>query len=203
MQFKLHMHKLKENITLIIGLAIPVVMMAVIAAVIYLPQWLNPTIPPMQDFIYGVGDNIVFTPSASGMSYPYPYKGVWPKYHYQVIAGKIVKVDAGPVPEGYGKMAVIDEVPKFYVYHVKTKQSEALTFEQATLLNLDTSARSIDGFTVVRGSSRGGQFFPFFYDGGGDYNKIHLQKQGYNEDLTLNLPESYYQDFFIAWVINK
>ncbi len=194
------MNKLKENITLIIGLAIPVLMMLIIMAVVYVPAWLHPTPPPTQDFVYGVGDNIVFTPSTGGMSYPYPYKGVWSKYHYQVIAGKLTKVDAGPLPEGYEKMPTIDQEPKFYVYHVVTKQSEPLTFAEASVLTLDTSARSSDGFTVVRGSTRGGQFFPFFYDGRSDYNKIHLQKQNYNEDITLNLPESYYQDFFIAWV---
>lgn len=193
------MDKLKQNIALVVGLAIPVFMMLVIAGVIYFPRWFNPITPPQYDFIYSAGDGVVYT-SYGNAPYAYPAKGVWTKYTYRITEGKLVKQENAPVPPEYASMPVIDVSPNFYVYHIAEHKSTSISFEEASQLNLEGSAKSPDGFEIVRGGSSGGGF-PFGYNGANDYNKKYIRKDYYAEPLDLNLPQDYYGDFFVAWVM--
>ncbi len=198
------MEKLKQNIALVVGLSIPLLMMLIIAGVIYLPRWMNSTPPPRYDFLYAVGDGVqYFAPqNYYAPAYPpYPTKGVWPKYTYRVLDGKLVRQTTGPVPKEYGTMPEGDVSPKFYVYHVGTKKSSEITFDDAALYTLDSGVKSPDGFDIVRGQGSG-DGFPFFFGGGNNYNKQYIHKGQYAEELSLNLPENYYGDFFIAWITN-
>ncbi len=197
------MNTIKQNIALFVGLVIPVVMMLVIAGVIYLPRMLSPITPPQHDFLYAVGDGVVYaTPYGAyptPYAYPYPSKGVWPKYIYRVVDGKLARTDAGPVPKEYGTMPVEDIAPKFYVHHVATDTNTPVTFEEAATYSVDSGAKSPDGFDIVRGQGGGGDFL--FSYGGNNYNKQYLHKDHYAEELNLNLPENYYGDFFVAWIV--
>ncbi len=193
------MEKLKQNLALVVGLAIPIFMIAVIAGVIYVPRFLNPVQPPQHDFIYAVGDGVAY--ASYGQPYSYPAKGVWPKYSYRVISGKLVRQEALPVPKEYGNMPISPEEPRFFVYHVHTHKSLEIPFEEASQLTLDAGPKSPDGFEIVRGGGQGGGIFPFDYNRSGDYNKKYIRKEYYAEPLDLNLPQDYYGDFFVAWVI--
>ena len=193
------MDKLKQNIALIIGFAIPVVMVMVIAGVIYFPRWFNPVPPPQHDFIYAAGDGVVY-PAYGRSMYAYPTKGVWPKYTYRITNGKLTRQESGPVPQEYGQMPVVEDEPQFFVYHVASHTNTSLTFAEASVYTLDQSAKSPDGYEVVRGSGQNGGF-PFFYDGNNDYNKEFIRKDYYAEELNLNLPSDWYGEFFVAWVV--
>lgn len=193
------MNTFKQNLALIIGLAIPVFMIAVIAGVIYFPRFFNPVQPPQYDFIYAVGDGVAY--ASYGQSYPYPAKGVWPKYSYRVISGKLVRQEAPPAPTEYGNMPIGIDEPRFYVYHVATHKNTETSFEEVSQLTLDAGPKSPDGFEIARGGGQGGEMFPFGYNRGGDYNKKYIRKEYYAEPLDLNLPQDYYGEFFVAWII--
>lgn len=193
------MDKLKQNLALVVGLAIPVFMIAVIAGVIYFPRLFNPVQSPQYDFIYAVGDGVAY--ASYGQSYPYPTKGMWPKYSYRVVSGKLVRQEAPPVPTEYGNMPIGTDEPRFYIYHVTTHKSTEIPFDETSPLTLDAGPKSPDGFEIVRGDGRGSGMFPFGYNGGDDYNKKYIRKAYYAEQLDLNLPQDYYGDFFVAWII--
>jgi hypothetical protein len=197
------MEKLKKNLALVVGLAIPVVMVLIIALVIYIPRWF--TEPPRVDFIYAVGEGVYY-PQSAAYAYPstpygyYPAKGVWPKYFYQVVDGKLVRKEAGLPPQEYTGMPVTDVEPKFYLYHVAAHTSVPISFEDTQKYTLDTSTRSPDGWEIA-GPSGGGGIFPFFYEGSYDYNAKYLKKGSTAIKLNLNLPREFYGDTFLAWVV--
>lgn len=194
------MDKLKQNITLVVGLSIPIFMIAIIAGVIYFPRLLNPVEPPQHDFVYAVGDGVAY--AAYNVTYPYhPTKGVWQKYFYRVVSGKLVREEALPVPEEYKNIPIVSDEPRFYVYRVRTHKSDPISFDEASQLVLDAGSKSPDGYEIVRGNGRGGGMFPFGYNGGDDYNKKYIRKEYYAEPLDLNLPQDYYGEFFVAWII--
>ncbi len=198
------MDKIKQNIALTVGFAIPVIMMLVIAGVIYFPRWFNEVAPPQHDFIYAAGDGVIYPAHGGTYAYPtyaYPTKGAWPKYTYRIAGGKLTRHESGPIPPEYGQMPIVEDEPKFFVYHVATHTSEPITFEAAALYTLDQGAKSPDGYEVVRGNSSNGGFSPFFYDGNNDYDKKFIRKDYHAEELNLNLPSDWYGEFFVAWVI--
>ncbi len=197
------MEKLKQNIALVVGLAIPVLMMLIIAGVIYLPRLLSPVASPQYDFLYAVGDGVAYvTPhNYYAPAYPYPAKGVWPTHTYRVVGQKLVRQETGPVPKEYGAMPEEDIVPKFYIYHADTDKSSEVSFEEASRLTLDSSIKSPDGFDIIRGQGSG-EVFPFFMGGSNNYDKEYLHKDHYTKELKLNLPENYYNDFFVAWIVD-
>lgn len=195
---------LERNIALIVGIAIPVLMVLIIAGVVYVPRWFHFTPPPQRDFIYAVGGEVMY-PSYPGMyAPPYPAgvsRGVWPQYVYQVVGGKLTRRDAGTPPPEYGKMTVTETEPLFYVHHVATNKSEQVLFADAEKFTLDPSMKSPDGFVIERGGSGDGGMFPFFYDGNRGYNAQYIRKDYFSEKLDLNLPSNDYGEFFLAWVI--
>ncbi|MDP2598581.1 MAG: hypothetical protein Q8P49_01995 [Candidatus Liptonbacteria bacterium] len=195
------MENIKKNFSLYIGLAIPVAMILVVAIVVYAPRVLYTVPSPQYDFLYAVGDNVVFTAYGRDV-YPYPaYKGVWPKYVYTVENGKLKRTEAEIPPSQEGVVILLEDIqPKFYIHDTATNKSTQVSFEDAQALTLDTGVRSPDGFEVARGTG-GGEVFPFFSGGGSNYNKRYIRKDYYAEELNLNLPSEYYAEFFLAWVI--
>ena len=195
------MENIKKNFSLYVGLAIPVIMVLFVAGVVYAPRWFNAIEPPQHDFLYAVGDNIVYASFGRDM-YPYPAaKGVWPKYVYTVENGKLKKTEAVLPPPEAGQVRVEDIAPKFYLHDTETNTSMPITFEEAQALTLDTGVKSPDGFEVVRGQGNGG-IFPF-YEGRNDYDKRYIRKDYYAEELNLQLPTEYYAEFFLGWVTNQ
>jgi len=196
------MEKLKQNLALVVGLAIPVVMVIIIALVIYIPRWFVE--PPKHDFIYAVGEGVYYPGSDMYPYRPspyaaYPVKGVWPKYFYQIVDGKLVRKEAGLPPPEYVGMPVTDVEPKFYLHHVVANTSVPISFEDAEKYVLDTNVRSPDGWEIA-GPSGGGGMFPF-YEGSYDYNAKYLKKGSTAIKLNMNLPRDFYGDTFLAWVI--
>ena len=176
----------KKNLPLYIALCIPVVMIVIIAAAIYLPGLGK---KPQYNFIYATGENV-----------DYYYYGS--DFIYVVRDDKVVKVDRTPNPNAPRPINNNQNIvePKLYLYDVVKNQSTELTLFQTQQYTLNTSNTSPDGFTVERGNySDGG--FPF--DGGsGDYNHWYLK--GHNRSRQLNLALSgfdIYNNFqFLGWV---
>ncbi len=180
--------KAKNNVSLIVGIAIPILMVLFVAGSIYLPGLF---IKPSVDFLY--------------MTSGYDRYGC--EFQYQVNAGAqlhsgtLVKVrSTNYVEPGYVKT---DCAVRFFVYDVQTDTSKEYTFEEAQKLKLDPAQMSPDGFEVVRGG-RGGDFF-FLFDGGGNYDTMYIK--GHNVSRKLKLEQAtngyyyYYDNPILGWVL--
>jgi len=176
------MEIIKKNITLILGISIPILMILFVAGSIYLPELF---IKPHFNFLYVSGDD----------SYYYYNSG----YQYSVQNDKLVKNEIKqPENQNYNPPRVES---KLYIYDVAKNEAKEISFTEAQNLNLDSSVKSPDDFEVVYGSRDSG-FFPFFWGGGTDYNARYLSGHNVSKKLNLQLNgSSYYNNFrFIGWI---
>ncbi|MBI2589818.1 hypothetical protein HYW32_02235 [Candidatus Berkelbacteria bacterium] len=175
------MEIIKKNITLILGISIPILMILFVAGSIYLPGLF---IKPHFNFLYVSGDD----------SYYYYNSG----HQYSVQNDKLVKNEIKqPENQNYNPPRVES---KLYIYDVAKNEAKEISFTEAQNLNLDSSVKSSDDFEVVYGSRDSG-FFPFFW-GGTDYNARYLSGHNVSKKLNLQLNgSSYYNNFrFIGWI---
>jgi hypothetical protein len=174
---------LKKNIPLIVGLAIPVIMVIVVAATIYLPRLAN---KPQYDFLYQTGGDY-YTQS-----------------QYVVENGKLIKLD---IPD-----EELEKVPPYerartknvtlYRYDVQTNTNQALSLAEAEVLKLDPNNESPDGFSLTRGSY-GGDIFALF--GGGSQREWYLKsdKTSFEIDLKNTSDEYWFNNggTLLGWII--
>jgi len=175
------MEMIKKNITLVIGISIPILMILFVAGSIYLPGLF---IKPHFNFLYVSGND----------SYYYYNNG----YQYSVQNDKLIKNEIRQLEnQNYNPPRVES---KLYIYDVAKNESREISFEEAQNLNLDSNNMSPDGFEVTYGS-RGDGFFPFFFRSERDYNTRYLKGHNVSKKLNLQLSGSYYNNFrFIGWI---
>ncbi len=171
--------KSKKNISLIIGLAIPVLMIVLVAASIYLPGLFAPQ--PRVNFLDVTGDNEYQGPA------------------YVVERGTLVKRDVTYSAHN------TPEVPRFFVYDVLINESAEVSFEDAQKLRLDPNLESPDGYAVAYGGMTHG-VFPFYFSEDRDYDSLYLQGHNASKKLKLQRPMdgrySHYRNRarFLGWV---
>ena len=157
----------KKNVSLIVGIAIPILMIVLVAISIYAPALFAPA--PRTDFLYITDYNH------------------YQEQEYVVENGKLVKREV-KYPELYTPRAV-----RIFLHNTSANEDKELSFEEAQKLKLNANVTSPDGYEVVYGN-RDGDFFPFFFSGGTDYNAMYLK--GHNTSKKLNLlspnEEQYY-----------
>ena len=171
--------KPQKNISLIVGLAIPFLMIVLVAASIYLPGLFAPQ--PKFNFLYVTDDDY--------------YQG----HAYVIENGKLTKREV-KYPEHY-----IPGVIRLFVHDVSANESKEVSFEEAQQLHLDPNVKSPDGYEVVYGSAEYG-FFPLFFSGGRDYNSMYLKGHSTSKKLKLQTPSDgrYYYSRdrarFLGWI---
>lgn len=179
--------KFRPNAPLVIGIGLPLLMVVLVAASIYLPgMWAK---KPTQNFVYSVPVDM--------QSYYGPGS-----IAYAVENGKLVeKPTPNSVKAETAQTGVTPTKPNIYFHDVTTNKSKAITFDEAAALSLSGNSESSDGYSVIRGSYGGG-FFPFFGFGGSEYNKLYIKKDNYSRELNLNQNNGYdYFSFqFLGWV---
>jgi len=177
--------KPKPNITLWIALAIPVVMILLVAGAIYLPTlWSKPA------------TNFVFT--LGGDNYYGPIYGV------QGVRLAIVQNRPQPTPP-IGSPSPVYAKPKLYLYNVKTDTAQELTLNDALLLLLSDSPTSPDGYEIATADG-GGDFLLF--SGPRDYGAKYIKGHGISRKLnipnTTNEPYYYSDSFhFVGWSVQQ
>ena len=150
------MEERKKNIPLIVALSIPVLMIVLIAAAIYLPALFVK--PPKTNFIYSAGD--------------YCYQ-----LRYSVKGGKIIE---NQIKEENSYCRNSPPVKLFY-YDVQSNTAREITLDEAAGLALDDSLKSPDGFEVAFGNY-GSDFF--FFSGSVDSGQ-YLEKGAYSRRLNI------------------
>lgn len=165
----------KKNISLIIGIAIPIFMIFLIIISIYVPSLFAPT--PRFNFLYVTEDSY----------------GQY--FQYVVENGKLVKREV-KYPKHY-----TSRVARLFVYDVSANEDKEVSFEEAQKLNLDASAKSPDGWEVVYGRREDG-VFPLFFSVSRDYNVMYLKGHNTSKKLNLRSLGSYYyrNRRFLGWI---
>ena len=185
---------IKHNLSLVVALAIPVLMIVLVAGAIYLPRLWAPA--PQYDFLYAVG---------SYPAYVVPEESKYIEHTYVVSGGRLTRQSRELAQNTLGLAYPLwrsDErqEPRFYVHDAATNTSRELTDDEAGALHLEAEKESPDGFELVRGSASGG--FPFF-DDGGDYDTYYLRGHSVSRELNVKTGSSTFADgfTFIGWVI--
>ena len=170
----------KKNLPLYIALAVPVLMIILVAAFIYLPGIGK---KPKVNFLYMTGNNV----------YDYAYNS-----GYQISGGHLIYNPPVPPITNRPNNVVSDDA-HFYVYDVAGNQAKEVTLAEAEGYSLDSSNTSSDGYTIQQGNGNSGDFL--FGGGEGDYSSWFIK--GHNRAIKLNLKLSgtYYSNFrFLGWV---
>lgn len=176
MVYYLAMGFMKKNITLVIGVSIPILMILFVAGSIYLPGLF---VQPKYNFLYVVDDNY------------------YTQQQYSVQNNRLIKSEFVQ-PESKNPRPV--PASRLYLYDMEKNESQEIPFENAQLLNLDSRAQSPDGFEVVQGNRNGGDLF-FIFGSGSDYNTRYLKGNGVSKKLNLDLNRNGYYNFrFLGWV---
>lgn len=175
----------RKNFALVVGMAIPVVMVLAVVGSIYIPGFF--AVGPKFDFLY----------MSRSDYYCYYNSG----QQFLVEGGKVVKrvVDVGSDKFVYDGQCGDD---RLFVHDSVKNVSSRVSFEEAQALNLDSSAKSPDGFEIIYGS-RGDGIFPFFFSSGSNYNSIYLVGNNWSKKLDLELSgvDSNYSFHFLGWII--
>ncbi len=166
---------IKKNIALIVGVSIPILMIVLVAAVIYLPRLFY---HPAYNFLYATSDDFYAT------------------QQYDVQDGKLIKKDV----RRYGPSTPLEEA-KLYIHDVATNQNKEVSFSEAQQLNLDPDRQSPDGFEIVTGDHRG-DFFPFSFSSDSDYCSRYISGHNVSRKLDLKRSSNAYCDGvkFIGWI---
>lgn len=172
------MEFIKKNITLVVGISIPILMILFVATSIYLPGFF---VQPKYNFLYVSSDDYYY----------------YNQYQYSVQNGKLLRNEIKqPENRTYRWMRDV----KLYVCDVVKNESREISFEEAQNLNLDSNNVSPDGFEVTYGNRSEG-FLPFFFFLERDYNTLYLKGHNLSKKLNLKLSGSYYHNFrFIGWI---
>ena len=193
--------KIKQNLALTIGLAIPVAMVLLIAGMVYLPRIFMGAPVPAYDFVYAQGENIVYPSQMSYANYP---TNPCVLHYYVIEKGLLIKKPNTQSPENtmYCKgQPIVDAGSTFYRRDTVANKSTQMSFEEASLLLYVTGPKSPDGFEVVHGGSGG--FFPFFY-GSYDYSTQYLKKGSFIEKLDMQIASDRYyngSENNLGWVL--
>jgi len=174
------METIKKNITLILGISIPILMILFVAGSVYLPRLF---IKPQFNFLYGSGDDFSYK------------KGL-----YSVQDGRLLKSGVKQ-PEDQHLQPVLDE-SKLYIYDLVKNEAREISLAEAQSLNLDPSIKSPDGFEVVKGGGAEGYYFlPHFFETRIDYDTRYLSGHNQSRKLNLQLGRAPFGSFrFLGWI---
>jgi len=164
----------KRNGAIWLAVAIPVVVIAVVALSIYVPRLFA---HPSTDFVYVMGDT---------------HYGGDGGTDYRVVDGRLVEAPMANYASG--------PRGRLFRYDVKADRGQPLTLDQARALTLDAATTSPDGFRVTYSEGTGGGLFPF--DNGDGTAAVYLDGRGARLKLDLAVGRSYENNgfHFVAWI---
>lgn len=212
----------KENLPVIIAIALPVLLVLAVALSVYVP---NIGARPQYDFLY----------TQTSWPYSYSHNGsqcTIYKNYYEIENGKVVLRPANATStlnpkssymdpamvaypaassrispafdpcQGYSRIVRKDS-PELYIYKSASDETSVISYEDVSKLTLADGLVSPDGFSISSGYRSSGIFDIF--DGGSNYELVAQKK---NKRVRLSIPDAdlyMYGDRsfgFIGW-INK
>lgn len=184
-----------SKISLIIGLALPALMVAGIAALVFLP---NASLKPTTDFIYVVGPYPSYTTRTENTT---------TQHEIAITNGKLTHTETN-YTENSGLIGNAfyppnkNTVPRFFMHHTATDTNEEIDIEKIRALQLSSDRKSPDGFSLTFGKQSYG-VFPFFFDNNSDREHAYLSTDHGSKEITLVSDTSitYYEFQLVGWVI--
>jgi hypothetical protein len=177
----------KKNVPLYIALAVPAVMILVVAALVYIPQGF---VHPKYSFVY-----------ASGGQYP---------YNYYIVKGQTLQVNPAvnndqPAPPGQPQIKQpASQPPSLFIYDPVTNHSRPTTLEEVQKLKLDPTNKSPDGYEIANSRYDDG-IFGIFGGPSQDYNAHYISGHGGSKKMDLKFISSQYYDpysfYFLGWIV--
>jgi hypothetical protein len=173
----------KQHLPLIVGIALPIVFIIIMALVIYLP---NISITPAYNFIYS---------DESGYDYGYSQY----QWSYSVQNKKIV------VSENIIKnsnIAYKADYPKLYLYDVHNNTSHEISIDEASKYAVDPGPSSPDGYTIKYEYSNNG-IFDLFGSSYGDSGYYIEHENGKKRLAGVQSTDRYSSPYYfklIGWV---
>lgn len=183
-----------SNVSLIVGLAIPVVMVLAIAAAVLLP---GRNLHPETDFVYAVGQYPTYT-IREGDTITQHDLSVKDGVLTDTLQTYKATISYPPYP---GEK---ESSPRLFLHNTKENTNKEVTLEQAKLLRLSADTKSPDGFKVSFGSRSYG-VFPFFINDSSDIEHAYLSNDTASKkiDLTTGSARDIYSFQLVGWVIGE
>ena len=191
---------MRKHLSLIIGFAIPVLLVIAVILSIYIPR----------AFIKAPQTNFLFMSNNHNYGVrPYDNNNTLVKtdlYNYAVENDHLVIRLVSDFNNGVGFRK--DNLPPVYYYDVKKNNYSTVPTDKLASYTFTNTATSPDGFSITQGGGGGGDIFGLFSGGYRDYNSYYLTKSSYSQKLQLPtgvyLRTDYcYQQFecgFVGWV---
>lgn len=178
-----------KNLPLIVGIALPIILIAIISLVIFLPSL---SVKPAHDFIYTSGDA--------------NYDGYSRYYRNSVQVGKDGRIvlKENPIPnnpQNYLNEYIKADTPTLYRYDVRTASSHQISLTEAQALVLDPGPSSPDGYTIQYDYGHDG-LFELFGSGNRD-SGLYIGKGSAKKGLTGMAEQGrYYSNNFnlVGWI---
>ena len=177
----------KENLSLILAFAAPVIMILIVVAVIYIP---NLYYKPQTDFIYAESSyNHTYTVDSNGRV-------------NETSQNSPKSIPPAPPVSPAPAMPPGSDYTQLYYYDIAKNTSTPIDLNAAQKYKLNGSVQSPDGYTIEYGSNSEG-IFPIFISSSTDYNNRYIQGHGASRKLNLPVPNNFYGYNFqlIGWVI--
>jgi hypothetical protein len=181
-----------SNISLIVGLAIPVLMVLAIAAAVLLP---GRNLHPETDFVYAIGQYPTYTTR----------EGDTITQHDLSVKDEVLtdSTQTYTPNDRYPSYPVDKESsPRLFLHSTKENTNKEITLEEAKQLRLSSEIKSPDGFKVSFGSRSYG-IFPFFLNDNSDMEHAYLSNETASKeiDLATGNARNMYSFQFVGWVL--
>lgn len=163
--------QLKKNMPLIVGIAIPILMIVFVAGSIYIPSLF---VHPRFDFIYTTDNTYDIVP-------------------FTVVNGKLTQQQ----PTCRNPCPTPPAISTLYIHETVTDTNKVISLNDAHVLRLYDNSQSPDGFTVEQGSYNDG--FPFFFGGSSDYNNFYLKGGVASRKITLSTTQ--WNFHLVGWIL--
>lgn len=183
-----------SKISLIVGLSLPVVMVAIIAGLVFLP---SRSLTPANDFIYVVGPYPSYT-SKEGKTIT--------QHDISIKNGQAIHTTTSYSGGKEYDVSPRDKIiiPRFFIHHTRTNTNNEISLEEVIKLRLSPERKSPDGFTLTFGKQSYG-IFPFFFENRTDMEHAYLSTDRASKEITLvsEVSIDYYQIQLVGWVITE
>lgn len=173
---------IKKNLSLIVAILMPVLMVLFLVAVIYVPRIYN---HPQYDFVFVSGGNY--------------------NEEYIIQNGKLIarfnQSNIAPIEKTGPVIPTEQFLARLFVYDIKQDKATEVTLEQAQVMNFYSDVKSPDGYEVINGSSSYG--FSLFGGYSQDFSTLFITGHGLNKKLNTPVFTSNRYDInlrFVGWI---
>jgi hypothetical protein len=191
----------KENIPVIIAVALPVLVILLVALFAYLPSAGQ---RPSDNFVYVERSNQYYPTQGDCTVYASYYEvddsGALRKLPY---VASVLSSEKTVNPCGsYGSQEILKDAPDLYLYDSKTDSSSKISYADASSLTYFPDRTSPEGYTVDFRYARNSGIFDLF--GAGDSSGVFANKKNVHVKLSVGTSEDLYYNAnnfkFIGWV---